>query len=84
MLVDSHCHLDFPDLADDLDQVLQRMQDNGIAHALCISVTLENWPNVQAIAASHPQISASVGVHPDEARAREPSVQVGRLWQRQK
>lgn len=75
MLVDSHCHLDFPDLADDLDQVLQRMQDNGIAHALCISVTLENWPNVQAIAASHPQISASVGVHPDEARAREPSVQ---------
>lgn len=75
MLVDSHCHLDFPDLADDLGQVLQRMQDNGIAHALCISVTLENWSRVQAIAASHPQISASVGVHPDEAAAHEPSVQ---------
>ncbi|MCW5619744.1 MAG: TatD family hydrolase [Burkholderiales bacterium] len=75
MLVDSHCHLDLPDLADDLDKVLQRMQDNGIVHALCISVTLEKWPKVQAIAASHPQISASVGVHPDEAEAREPSVQ---------
>jgi TatD DNase family protein len=74
MLVDSHCHLDFPDLAADLDELLIRMRDNGVAHALCIGVTLENWHRVRDIAARHPQLSTTVGVHPDEASAREPSV----------
>jgi len=74
MLVDSHCHLDFPELAGELDELLVRMRDNGVAHALCICVTLENWHRVRDVAARHPQLSMTVGVHPDEASAREPSV----------
>jgi len=73
MLVDSHCHLDFPDLSVELDALLARMRENGVAHAVCIGVTLENWPRVRAIAESHPQLSMTVGVHPDEREAREPS-----------
>jgi len=74
MLVDSHCHLDFPDLAAELDELLLRMRDNDVVHALCISVTLENWPRIRDIAQRHPQLSMTVGVHPDEATAREPGV----------
>lgn len=73
MLVDSHCHLDFPDLSADLDGILGRMRENGVVHAVCIGVTLENWPRVRALAAPHPQLSMTVGVHPDERDAREPS-----------
>ncbi len=73
MLVDSHCHLDFPDLASEIDGVLARMRDNGVVHAVCIGVTLENWPRVRALAEGHAQLSMTVGVHPDENGAREPS-----------
>lgn len=73
MLVDSHCHLDFPDLSADLDGILGRMRENGVVHAVCIGVTLENWPRVRALAMAHPQLSMTVGVHPDERDAREPS-----------
>jgi len=73
VLVDSHCHLDFPDLSADLDGILGRMRENGVVHAVCIGVTLENWPRVRALAAAHPQLSMTVGVHPDERDAREPS-----------
>ncbi len=74
MLVDSHCHLDFPDLAGDIDDVLRRMRDNDVVHALCIGVTLENWPRVRAIAEAHAALSMTVGVHPDEREAREPEL----------
>ena len=47
MLVDSHCHLDFPELRADLPGVLSRMGDNGVTHALTISTTLETWPAVR-------------------------------------
>ena len=74
MLVDSHCHLDFPELAADIDQVLQRMRDNDVAQALCISVTLENWPRVRDLALRYPNLHATVGVHPDERDVEEPTV----------
>lgn len=74
MLVDSHCHLDFPDLAGDIDDVLRRMRDNDVVHALCIGVTLENWPRVRSIAEAHAALSMTVGVHPDEHEAREPEL----------
>ncbi len=73
MLVDSHCHLDFPDLSVELDALLGRMRHNGVVHALCISVSLENWPRVRSIAEAHSQLSMTVGVHPDEREARQPS-----------
>lgn len=74
MLVDSHCHLDFPDLADNLPQILQLMAQNDVGCAVCIGVNLEDLPRVLALAEAHPQILASVGVHPETTEAREPSV----------
>jgi TatD DNase family protein len=64
-LVDSHCHLDFPELAGDLDAVLEDMQAHGVSHALCVCVTLEDFPQVRALAESHDNLFASVGTHPD-------------------
>jgi TatD DNase family protein len=74
MFVDSHCHLDFPDLAADLPAVLGAMADARVTHALCISVTLEDWPRVHALAVEHPQLYATAGVHPDHEQGAEPSV----------
>jgi TatD DNase family protein len=68
MLVDSHCHLDFPELRGDLPGVLSRMGDNGVTHALTISTTLETWPAVREVAAAAPNVWCSAGVHPDERR----------------
>lgn len=67
MLVDSHCHLDFPELVSQFDAVLDLMQGNGVTHALSVSVTLEDFPKIRAIAETYPHIFASVGVHPDYA-----------------
>ncbi|MDP2242340.1 MAG: TatD family hydrolase [Burkholderiales bacterium] len=73
MLVDSHCHLDFPDLAGDLEGVMALMRENQVTHALCVSVTLEDFPKVLAIAEQYPHIFASVGVHPDYEGVSEPT-----------
>ncbi len=74
MYVDSHCHLDFPELSDRLDTVLARMHDNRVERALCVSVTLDDFPRVLALAEAHPQLYASVGVHPDYPDTTEPDV----------
>jgi TatD DNase family protein len=72
MLVDSHCHLDFPELRADFAGVLERMRDAGVTHALTISTTLETFPAVREVARSQPNLWCSAGVHPDERRdARE-------------
>ena len=68
MLVDSHCHLDFPELRSDLPGVLSRMGDNGVTHALTISTTLETWPAVREVAGASANLWCSAGVHPDERR----------------
>jgi len=65
MLVDSHCHINFPELAANMDAVRQAMTDHGVGHAMCISVTLAEFPKVLAVAEAYPNIFASVGVHPD-------------------
>ena len=72
-LVDSHCHLDFPELVADLEGILARMADNGVERAMCISVTLQDLPRVIALAERHPQLWATVGVHPDYEDTLEPS-----------
>lgn len=66
MLVDSHCHLDFPELRSDLAGVMSRMSDNGVTHALTISTTLETFPAVREVARSQPNLWCTAGVHPDE------------------
>ncbi|MBA3754922.1 MAG: TatD family hydrolase [Nitrosomonas sp.] len=72
MFIDSHCHLDFPDLAKDLDELLRKMQENRVTHALCVSVNLPNFPRVRALAEAHENLFASVGVHPDYEDEIEP------------
>jgi TatD DNase family protein len=74
MFVDSHCHIDFPELRQQLPAVLDAMRANAVTHALCISVDLPDWSNVIAIAEAHPNIYATVGVHPDYEDTPEPSV----------
>ncbi len=75
LLVDSHCHLDFSDLANNLPAVFEAMRDHGVGHALCIGVTLPAFPAVLAVAESQPFLYASVGVHPDYEEVEEPSVE---------
>jgi TatD DNase family protein len=65
MLVDSHCHINFPELAGKLDSMLALMRKNQVTHALCVSVTLEDFPQVRGLAERYEHIYASVGVHPD-------------------
>ncbi len=85
MYVDSHCHINFPELAERMPVVLQRMQDNGVTHALCVSVDLPDFPQVLALAEQYPHIYASVGVHPDYPDTEEPSAaQLVRLAQHPK
>lgn len=74
MFVDSHCHLDFPDLANCLDELLHNMQAREVSHALCVGVDLEHFPRVLTLAQTHPHIFASVGVHPDYELPDEPDV----------
>lgn len=75
MFIDSHCHLDFPDLIGDLPGVLQRMQQNQVEAALCISVNMPDWPQVLNLAEQHSHLYASIGVHPDYEDTPEPSEQ---------
>ena len=73
MFIDSHCHLNFPELAENLDEVLASMRRNEVTHALCVGVNLEDFPQIELIAAQHEQIYASVGVHPDYESSIEPT-----------
>ncbi|MHB1233429.1 MAG: TatD family hydrolase [Burkholderiales bacterium] len=74
MFIDSHCHLDFPELADRLPDLLAHMAENQVTHALCVSVDLPDFPKVRALAEKHANLFASVGVHPDYQDTPEPSV----------
>ncbi len=67
MLVDSHCHIDFEEYADRMPQILAGMARNQVTHALCVCVNLTDFPRVLSLAERHPQLFASVGVHPDQA-----------------
>jgi TatD DNase family protein len=75
MYIDSHCHINFPDLAGSLPEVFDLMAQNQVSHALCISVELEKFPEILALAEAHPNVYASVGVHPDHADCTEPTVE---------
>jgi len=72
MYVDSHCHLNFPDLAQDLPDILARMATNQVTHALVVSVNLPDWPGLMEQVDAHPHLWASVGVHPDYQDTPDP------------
>ncbi len=74
-LIDSHCHLDFDGLSNRLPEVLAAMEANDVGGCMTIGVTLEEAPQVLAIAAAYEQVFASVGVHPEYADHQEPDVE---------
>jgi len=74
MLIDSHCHIDFEEYAGRIPQILEDMARNQVTHALCVCVNLADFPRVLALAESHSQLFASVGVHPDQIEDASPKV----------
>lgn len=75
MLVDSHCHINFPELAADLDGVINRMRSADVGCALCVSVSLESLGHVLEIAEGLDDVWASAGVHPDHTEGEDPSTE---------
>ncbi len=75
MYIDSHCHINFPDLAARMPEILARMAENQVTHALCVSVDLPDFPQVLELAERYPNVFASVGVHPDYPDTVEPTVE---------
>ncbi len=73
MFTDSHCHLNFPELQERLPEILQDMKAAQVSRALCISTTLEDFPQVHQLALDHPHMWATVGVHPDNEGVQEPT-----------
>ncbi len=79
MFVDSHCHLDRLKLApydNSLEAALQAARDKGVSRMLCVAIDLEHIDQVLAIAEKHPDIFASVGVHPTSYEGREPDLDI--------
>ena len=73
-LVDSHCHLNQIDLTDfngNLDEVMNQARANGVSHFLCVCVTLDDVPVLQQLAERYPDVSISVGIHPNEVMKEE-------------
>jgi TatD DNase family protein len=77
MLVDSHCHLDRVTLAPydgDFANFMRNTLAQGIDHLLCVSIDLESWPAMVTLVEDYPQVSISVGVHPNDKARNEPTV----------
>ncbi len=72
LLVDSHCHLDFPDFNGREAELIAAMAANDVGHALIAGVTLERFPSVLALVERFPNLYAAVGVHPDTKEGEEP------------
>jgi len=68
VLIDSHCHLNFPEFSSDLDAVVTRASENGVGMMLTINTKLAEAKALQQIADHYPQVFCSVGVHPHEAK----------------
>ncbi|MAS00007.1 MAG: DNAase [Nitrosomonadales bacterium] len=74
MYIDSHCHINFPELHEKIHNVLDNMKENKISHALCVSVTLDKIEEILKLTKQHSNIYASVGVHPDYEDITEPDI----------
>ncbi|HVY18536.1 MAG TPA: TatD family hydrolase [Bauldia sp.] len=78
MLVDSHCHLDFPDFDADRDTLVERAKAAGVGRMVSISTRVRKFEHLRAIASRYPDVSVSIGTHPHNA-AEEPDVTVADL-----
>lgn len=68
MLVDSHCHLNYKELFENVDEVLDRARAVGVGKFVCIGTKTEDWADVIALAERYDDVVATVGVHPHEAQ----------------
>jgi len=75
MYVDSHCHINFPEFAPRLPELFAAMAANQVSHALCVGVNFAALDSVLEMAAAHPNVYASVGVHPDYELEEEPTIE---------
>lgn len=76
MIIDSHCHLDFSPLGDEIDQVVSRASEAGVTHMLCVAVDFEAIPQMVAKTRRYDQISTSVGIHPNSSPGgADPSIE---------
>jgi len=74
-LVDSHCHLNFPDFDGRIDEILENCRNNDVHHLLCISTSWENQQDVLKLSADHAPIYAAVGKHPTTEGGFEPTAE---------
>ncbi len=74
MFTDSHCHLSFPELREQLPDILNAMAQAQVERALCICTTLEEFEDVYQLAHDHGHLWATVGVHPDTEGLQEPTL----------
>jgi len=75
MFTDSHCHINFPELAENMGTIRADMATAQVARALVISTTLEKFPQVHDLAMQYDNFWATVGVHPDNEGVQEPTVE---------
>ena len=78
MLIDSHCHLDFPELGADLDGVLDRARAAGVGLMVTISTRVRQFNELRGLVEAHDNVFCSVGTHPHNA-AEEPDIMVEEL-----
>ncbi|CAK0751759.1 Uncharacterized metal-dependent hydrolase YcfH [Azospirillaceae bacterium] len=79
MLIDSHCHLEFPDFAADLDQTLERARQSGVKGMATICTYITRFDQVRRLAEAHQDIACTVGVHPHHAEEEQNETSLERL-----
>ena len=67
-MIDSHCHLDYPPLYQNLDNILTRAKDEGVKHFLTISTTLESFEKIKTIISKYSNVYGTLGIHPHESK----------------
>ncbi len=74
MVIDAHCHLDFPDFDGQIPDLIGNMRHRGVGLAVCVGVNLEESGRLLALVDAYPELLATVGVHPEYTDAEEPEV----------
>src|SRR5678815_6189867 len=74
MLIDTHAHLDFPDFANDLEDVLRRAEEADVKHVITIGTSIEGSRRAIELAEKYPSVYAAIGVHPSYAEEAEDDV----------
>ena len=84
MFTDSHCHLNFPELSANIAQIREAMAAAKVTRALCISTTMEEFPEVHQLALDYDNFWATVGLHPDpdtdDARPSSTARRIATTW----